>query len=83
MEFQDRILFGTDSEPVPEMYANYFRWLETPDEYFEYAGYPGQGRWGIYGMELPDNVLEKVYNKNAEKIFAQFKGVSQMGAAKP
>jgi 2-oxoglutarate dehydrogenase complex dehydrogenase (E1) component-like enzyme len=34
-------------------------------------------------MELPDNVLEKVYNKNAEKIFAQFKGVNQLGAAKP
>jgi predicted TIM-barrel fold metal-dependent hydrolase len=82
-DYQERIMFGTDSEPEEAMYANYFRWLETPDEYFEYAGYPGQGRWGIYGMELPDNVLEKVYNKNAEKIFAQFKGVSQMGAAKP
>ena len=75
MEFQDRIMFGTDSEPDPKMYANYFRWLETADEYFEYWGYPGQGRWEIYGMELPDEVLEKVYHKNAEQIFAQFKGV--------
>jgi len=75
MEFQDRIMFGTDSEPDPKMYANYFRWLETADEYFEYWGYPGQGRWEIYGMELPDEVLEKVYHKNAERIFAQFKGV--------
>ncbi|HTC67389.1 MAG TPA: amidohydrolase family protein [Candidatus Acidoferrum sp.] len=75
MEFQDRIMFGTDSEPDPKMYANYFRWLETADEYFEYWGYPGQGRWEIYGMELPDEVLEKVYHKNAERVFAQFKGV--------
>jgi predicted TIM-barrel fold metal-dependent hydrolase len=73
-EFQDRILFGTDSEPVPEMYANYFRWLETDDEYFPYWGYPGQGRWMIYGMGLPDGILEKVYHGNAEKIFAMYRG---------
>ena len=79
MEFQDRILFGTDSEPDPKMYANYFRWLETADEYFEYWGYPGQGRWDIYGMELPDEVLEKVYHKNAERIFAQFKSIAKVG----
>jgi predicted TIM-barrel fold metal-dependent hydrolase len=74
LDYQDRILFGTDSEPEEAMYANYFRWLETGDEYFPYWGYPGQGRWEIYGMELPDGVLEKVYHKNADKIFAQFKG---------
>ncbi len=73
-EFQDRILFGTDAEPVPEMYANYFRWLETSDEYFPYWGYPGQGRWMIYGMALPDKILEKVYHGNAEKIFATYRG---------
>jgi hypothetical protein len=73
-EFQDRILFGTDSEPVPAAYANYFRWLETGDEYFPYSGYPGQGRRMIYGIELPDSILEKVYHKNAEKIFAMYRG---------
>ena len=73
-EFQDRILFGTDAEPVPEMYANYFRWLETSDEYFAYWDYPGQGRWMIYGVALPDSILEKVYHGNAEKIFAIYRG---------
>jgi predicted TIM-barrel fold metal-dependent hydrolase len=73
-EFQDRILFGSDAEPVPEMYANYFRWLETEDEYFAYWGFPGQGRWEIYGMGLPDPVLEKVYHGNAERIFLMFRG---------
>lgn len=74
-DYQDRILFGTDSEPELAMYANYFRWLETADEYFPYWGYPGQGRWEIYGMELPDAILEKVYHKNAEKVLAQYKGL--------
>ena len=73
-EFQDRILFGTDSEPVPEMYANYFRWLETDDEYFPYWGYPEQGRWMAYGMALPDSILEKVYHGNAEKILSMYSG---------
>jgi predicted TIM-barrel fold metal-dependent hydrolase len=72
--YQDRILFGTDSEPENAMYASYFRWLETPDEYFPYWGYPGQGRWEIYGLELPDSILKKVYNKNANRLFAEFKG---------
>ena len=74
IDYQDRILFGTDSMPEEPMYANYFRWLETADEYFPYYGYPAQGRWEIYGMELPDSVLEKVYHKNADKILGQFKG---------
>ena len=73
-DYQDRILFGTDSEPENAMYANYFRWLETPDEYFPYWGYPGQGRWEIYGLALPNSILQKVYNKNATKLFAEFKG---------
>jgi uncharacterized protein len=72
--YQDRIMFGTDSEPVPDMYRNYFRWLETEDEYFDYWGYPGQGRWEIYGEGLPDAILEKVYHLNAERVFAQFRG---------
>jgi uncharacterized protein len=73
-EFQDRIMFGTDGDPDPAMYANYFRWLETEDEYFPYWGYPGQGRWEIYGMGLPDNILEKVYHKTAENILAMYQG---------
>jgi uncharacterized protein len=73
-EFQDRILFGTDADPIPEMYRTYFRWLETEDEYFPYWDSPAQGRWSIYGLGLPDSILKKVYHENAEKIFAQFKG---------
>jgi predicted TIM-barrel fold metal-dependent hydrolase len=72
MKYSDRIMFGTDEGAAEGMYQNYFRWLETDDEYFPYAQYPLQGRWMIYGLGLPDDVLEKVYHRNAEKLFAQF-----------
>src|SRR5882672_2794953 len=72
LKYPDRIMFGTDEGASEEMYHNYFRWLETEDEYFPYAQYPAQGRWMIYGLGLPDDVLEKVYNKNAERLFSQF-----------
>lgn len=74
LKYSDRIMFGTDSGMDEEMYRNIFRWLETSDDYFEPWGYPGQGRWLIYGIKLPDDVLEKIYHKNAENLFAQFKG---------
>ncbi len=74
-DYQDRIMFGTDSDPEVGMYQNYFRWLETKDDYFEYWGSPGQGRWAIYGLGLSDGILKKVYHTNAERVFAEFKGV--------
>jgi predicted TIM-barrel fold metal-dependent hydrolase len=74
LKYQDRIMFGTDNGMDEAMYRNHFRWLETADEYFDYWGYPGQGRWKIYGMALPDEVVEKIYHKNAERMFAQFRG---------
>ncbi|HUU14604.1 MAG TPA: amidohydrolase family protein [Terriglobia bacterium] len=76
LEYQDRVLFGTDFDPSEEMYRNFFRWLETADEYFDYWSAPEQGRWKIYGLELPDEVLEKVYHRNAERILSQFKGLA-------
>ncbi|MEJ7830018.1 MAG: amidohydrolase family protein [Segetibacter sp.] len=61
--YQDRILFGKDSW-VPEEYATYFRVLETEDEYFPYHK-KYHAFWSMYGMGLPDNILKKVYYKNA------------------
>jgi predicted TIM-barrel fold metal-dependent hydrolase len=77
MKYSDRIMFGTDEGADESMYKNYFRWLETEDEYFPYAQYPAQGRWMIYGLGLPADVLEKVYYRNAEGLFARFKGIQQ------
>jgi uncharacterized protein len=78
LKYQDRIMFGTDNGMDEVMYRNHFRWLETADEYFEYWGYPAQGRWKIYGLDLPDPVLEKIYHLNAERMFRQFKGAAQL-----
>ncbi len=75
IEYQDRVLFGTDTEPNAESYRIYYRFLETDDEYIDPSGgHHLQGRWMIYGVYLPDEVLEKIYNKNALKILAMFKG---------
>ena len=70
VDYADRILFGTDSGPDVDMYRLYYRFLETDDEYFSYDGQvvPGQGRWYIYGLYLPDDVLRKVYHANAERV---------------
>jgi len=76
MDFQDRVLFGLDAPLTEEAYRSYFRWLETEDEYFDYYGSPGQGRWKIYGLGLPDTVLEKVYHRNAERILDQLRAGS-------
>ena len=69
IRYQDRVLFGTDTEPDAHAYSIYFRFLETDDEYIDPAeGHHLQGRWMIYGLYLPDEVLEKIYYKNALKI---------------
>jgi predicted TIM-barrel fold metal-dependent hydrolase len=73
LKYQDRVMFGTDNGMDEGLYRNHYRWLETSDEYFDPWGYPGQGRWKTYGLGLPDSVLEKIYHKNAERLFSQFK----------
>jgi len=79
-KYQDRILFGTDAVPngtqTPQqvlstkLYEIYYRFLETEDEYFDYAPAPKppQGRWQIYGLGLPEGILRKVYYENAERV---------------
>ena len=68
LKHQDRILFGTDNSTNSDLYPYYYRFLETRDEYFDYFETMTQGRWKIYGIYLPDDVLEKVYYKNAQKL---------------
>ncbi|MBK6948278.1 MAG: amidohydrolase family protein [Haliscomenobacter sp.] len=62
-KYQDRILFGKDAYN-PEEYHTYFRVLETADEYFPYYK-RYHAFWRMYGLDLPDKVLERVYYKNA------------------
>lgn len=70
LKFAERILFGLDAGPDLESYRRYYRFLETDDEYFNYSTgeAPAQGRWHIYGLYLPEDVLEKVYWRNAESV---------------
>jgi predicted TIM-barrel fold metal-dependent hydrolase len=67
----DRIVFGLDSfPPTEDAYAPYFRFLETADEYFPYSsrGIGIQGRWNVYGIHLPDEVLRQVYHDTAARL---------------
>ena len=70
IQYQDRILFGSDMGPDLAAYRLYYRFLETDDEYFNYntSEVPQQGRWYVSGLDLPDDVLEKVYRNNAMRI---------------
>lgn len=70
IQYQDRILFGSDFSPDLDAYRLYYRFLETDDEYFNYntGEVPEQGRWYVCGLYLPDDVLEKVYQKNARRV---------------
>jgi len=70
LRYADRILFGLDLGPDVENYRISYRFLESDDEYFNYnpGAIPLQGRWQIYGIYLPDDVLKKVYHENARKV---------------
>ncbi|HEY1022662.1 MAG TPA: amidohydrolase family protein, partial [Flavisolibacter sp.] len=65
-KYQDRILFGKDSW-VPSEYTTYFRVLETRDEYFPYHK-KYHAFWRMYGMGLSDEILKKIYYKNALRL---------------
>jgi predicted TIM-barrel fold metal-dependent hydrolase len=66
IKYQDRVLMGKDIWNADE-YATYFRVLETEDEYFDYYR-KRHAFWKMYGLGLPDEVLKKIYYKNALKI---------------
>lgn len=65
-KYQDRILMGKDSW-APDEYHTYFRVLETADEYFPYYR-KRHAFWRMYGLDLPDEVLRKVYYQNALRV---------------
>ena len=67
--YADRVLFGKDSYK-PEEYYTYFRVLETADEYFPYYR-KRHAHWRMYGLDLPDSILQKIYYQNALKLFPQ------------
>jgi uncharacterized protein len=66
LKYQDRILFGKDSWQ-PEEFPYYWRVFETRDEYFDYYR-DYHAFWKLYGMDLPDGVLKKLYHQNALRV---------------
>lgn len=70
IQYQDRILFGSDMGPDLDAYRLYYRFLESDDEYFNYntSEVPLQGRWYVCGLYLPEDVLRKVYAENARRL---------------
>ena len=63
IEYQDRLIFGKDSYQ-PTEFPYYWRVFETADEYFDYYR-DYHAYWKLYGMDLPDDVLRKIYYENA------------------
>jgi predicted TIM-barrel fold metal-dependent hydrolase len=66
INYQDRVMMGKDTYNKKEYYT-YFRVLETYDEYFDYYR-KRHAHWKMYGLGLPDSVLQKVYYKNALNV---------------
>ena len=66
VKYQDRLLFGKDSFQ-PDEYPYYWRVFETTDEYFDYYR-DYHAFWKLYGMDLPDGALKKLYYQNALRI---------------
>jgi len=62
-KYRTRILYGTDQGRDKEMYQAWWRLFETQDEYI-----PGPSWWRLYGLNLPNQVLESLYRGNAKKI---------------
>jgi predicted TIM-barrel fold metal-dependent hydrolase len=67
IRYEDRVLFGKDITEDMTEYHVYFRVLETADEYFDYYR-RRHAFWKMYGLALPDEVLKKIYYKNALRI---------------
>jgi predicted TIM-barrel fold metal-dependent hydrolase len=65
-KYADRIVFGTDNNPSSSLYALEWRILESDDEHF-YQGSRSY-HWPLHGLDLSDEVLEKIYSINPAKV---------------
>jgi predicted TIM-barrel fold metal-dependent hydrolase len=82
----DRVIFGTDIFPIePRIHQVYFRLLETDDEAFTYSPdrIPPNGRWPIYGLGLPEDVLLRIYRDNACRLLGSTTRGDRQHEAKP
>ncbi len=83
LKHQDRVLFGTDLvvgwsavddraldflAQYRQYYDAHWRYFEADEQQIEYPGYPMQGRWKVDAIDLPDEVLERLYLQNAQRL---------------
>jgi len=66
-KYQDRLLYGTDIEFGREMYQITFRILEITDGHFYKINLFGY-HWPLYGLNLKNKILKKIYYKNAQRF---------------
>lgn len=73
LDWQDRIVFGTDTAIDVPSCRIYYRFLETFDDAFDYSPepVPPQGRWRVSGLGLPDDVLSRVYSGNVQRLLGR------------
>lgn len=72
-KYADRLVYGTDMGISAKMYQTTFRILETADEHF-YERWLLNYHWPLYGLDLSDEALKKIYRSNAEKIMQKGRG---------
>jgi predicted TIM-barrel fold metal-dependent hydrolase len=82
IKYSDRILFGTDISTQPqkgkyqevaEAYDRCFKMLETESVFTSAFFSPDVEGKTIQGISLPVDVLEKIYYKNAMKLYPRVK----------
>jgi hypothetical protein len=73
----ERLILGSGGNGPPpteadavEFFQKHWRFFETADKDFPHMT-PIQGDWTISGIDLPADVLEKIYFGNAEKLLAK------------
>lgn len=71
-KYRDRLLYGTDNGPDPEMYRESFRLMESADEHFYLTRF-SKYHWPAHGWNLPDDVLQAIYRGNAIRLFGDSK----------
>jgi predicted TIM-barrel fold metal-dependent hydrolase len=69
-KYNDRIVYGTDMSFNEKMFMVTFRILETSDEHF-YETEMFSYHWPLYGLNLSDQTLQKLYRTNALKLLNQ------------
>lgn len=83
LENPERVIFGTDLIRIAafdmpdlgdrrwelgEFFAAHWRFLETGETGLEHP-LPAQGDWTVTGLDLPDDVLDRLYHANAQATF--------------